>query len=170
MILPLPACHRCCRDTLLTRKYHPSDLDPLTSATGALRVIPGSHLSPFHEALGPIYEEQSGSLSPAAAGAAVPAFALETEPGDAVLFSQQTWHGAFCRGRAAPVRFFALGWMGPPQTRGQAARAAMYAERQAEIVAEVSAGKPSRALYLPYDPQLDAVVAPGKVVLPPPKL
>ena len=76
-------------------------LDPLTAATGALRVIPGSHLAgdafadgvdrqlqgnaqPWRglESIGEAPPGKWGGLP----GAAVPAVALETTPGDVVVF------------------------------------------------------------------------------------
>lgn len=70
-------------------------LDPLTRDTGALRVIPGSHR------LGEGYAEQlqaeirkSESLW-GVNGTEVPAIALETTPGDIVVFNHNTKHAAF---------------------------------------------------------------------------
>jgi hypothetical protein len=70
-------------------------LDPLTRETGALRVIPGSHLygDRYAEAL----QERVGRSSEqfGIPGDAIPAVALETEPGDVVLFNQNTKHSAW---------------------------------------------------------------------------
>lgn len=70
-------------------------LDPLTQATGALRVIPGSHR------YGDVYAESlqsSVKQSPddwGIEGWEVPAVALETQPGDIVIFNQNTKHSAW---------------------------------------------------------------------------
>lgn len=70
-------------------------LDPVTRDTGALRVIPGSHR------VGDQYAEglqksvgKSASLW-GVAGKEVPAIALETNPGDIVVFNHNTKHAAF---------------------------------------------------------------------------
>lgn len=70
-------------------------LDPLTRDTGALRVIPGSHHAGdrFAERL------QAGiggsDANWGVAGRDVPAIALETQPGDVVIFNHNTKHAAF---------------------------------------------------------------------------
>jgi hypothetical protein len=70
-------------------------LDPLTRDTGALRVIPGSHR------LGEGYADQlQREIGKSAdrwgvSGREVPAIALETQPGDIVVFNHNTKHAAF---------------------------------------------------------------------------
>jgi hypothetical protein len=70
-------------------------LDPLTRDTGALRVIPGSHRvgEPWPDKL-----EKEISKSKdlwGIAGSEVPAQALETQPGDVVMFNHDTKHSAW---------------------------------------------------------------------------
>jgi len=71
-------------------------LDPMTKDTGALRVIPGSHR--FGEGFAEAVQEQ---LSGEAAswgglpGDQIPAVALETQPGDLVVFNHSTKHSAW---------------------------------------------------------------------------
>lgn len=70
-------------------------LDPLTRDTGALRVIPGSHKvgEPYAERIQrelPRCQELWGIH-----GKDVPAVALETKPGDIVVFNHNTKHAAF---------------------------------------------------------------------------
>jgi len=70
-------------------------LDPLTRDTGALRVIPGSHLlgDGYANALS---EQISGSHERWGMHARdVPSFVFETQPGDLALFNHNTKHGAF---------------------------------------------------------------------------
>ena len=69
-------------------------LDPVGRDTGCLRVLPGSHR------LESIW--RSGELSPrnpeawGGAAAEIPGqVALETEPGDLVVFNHNTWHASF---------------------------------------------------------------------------
>ena len=70
-------------------------LDPLTRDTGCLRVIPGSHRigDAFAEALNnEIYScQEKWGLH----GRDVPAIALETKPGDILVFNHNTKHAAF---------------------------------------------------------------------------
>ena len=70
-------------------------LDPLTRDTGALRVIPGSHI---------VTDEFANSLKKALAfegaslglkGQDIPCVALETVPGDILVFNHNTKHAAF---------------------------------------------------------------------------
>jgi hypothetical protein len=66
-------------------------LDPLTRDTGALRVIPGSHIvgDKFSESLSA--QIQSVGLH----GKDIPALALETTPGDILVFNHNLKHAAF---------------------------------------------------------------------------
>jgi ectoine hydroxylase-related dioxygenase (phytanoyl-CoA dioxygenase family) len=115
-------------------------LDPVGSDTGCLRVIPGSHRSPWHEQLWSLHldipdralalehvrpkmlemwERDTGGpeggeqlltdpdvnhfgLDPCD----VPAFAIESQPGDVVFFSYQLWHASF--GGRSGRRMFTL--------------------------------------------------------------
>ena len=83
-------------------------LDPVTRDTGALRVIPGSHrfgegyAETLHELLmdagkGPVLGLQ---------GDEIPAVALETTPGDLVLFNHSTKHSSW--GGSSKRRMFTL--------------------------------------------------------------
>lgn len=71
-------------------------LDPLRADTGALRIIPGSHrfgegfAESVHAQL-TTNKESWGGLK----GSEVPALALETEPGDLVMFNHSTKHSAW---------------------------------------------------------------------------
>jgi hypothetical protein len=80
-------------------------LDPVGRDSGALRVIPGSHLSPWHEQLRPIGAKadlksagnpdddrrpgSSMSLTD------VPAQICESKPGDVFAFDLRTWHASW---------------------------------------------------------------------------
>ena len=70
-------------------------LDPLTRDTGALRVIPGSHRpgDGYADAL----QQQIGASTArwSMAGRDVPAYALESRPGDVACFNHNTKHAAF---------------------------------------------------------------------------
>ena len=66
-------------------------LQPLDAHNGALRLIPGSHKNPLHDALKAIVE------TPGLRVDEVPAYACRSEPGDMVVFDQRLWH-ASCHG------------------------------------------------------------------------
>jgi hypothetical protein len=70
-------------------------LDPLTRDTGCLRVIPGSHRigDRFADTLQARLRRSEESFG--VAGRDVPAIALETVPGDLLLFNHNTKHAAF---------------------------------------------------------------------------
>jgi hypothetical protein len=75
-------------------------LEPLTRDTGCLRVVPGSqrHGDSFAETLqGTLRKSDDNYGVP---GRDVPAFALETTPGDLLLFNHNTKHAAFGGGTA----------------------------------------------------------------------
>ena len=70
-------------------------LDPVTATSGALRVIPGSqhYGDEFAEALQATLRTAPDKLG--ISGAQVPAIALESNPGDVVVFNQNTKHSAW---------------------------------------------------------------------------
>ena len=70
-------------------------LDPLTRDTGALRVIPGSHI--FSDTYSNTLQQNIGQSIEewGIEGKDVPAVALETQPGDVVCFNHNTKHSAF---------------------------------------------------------------------------
>jgi hypothetical protein len=81
-------------------------LDPVSAATGALRVIPGSHRYGDRFA-----EDLQNSLSHSAEtlglrGDEVPAIALESQPGDVVVFNQATKHSSW--GGSSRRRMFTI--------------------------------------------------------------
>ena len=96
-------------------------LDPVTKGTGCLRVIPGSHRLPLHNALQPLREQRE---KPAAtpfgiAGSDVPSSPLESQPGDVVFFDQNLWHAAF--GGRTGRRMFTLNFFAKPTSDAQMA-------------------------------------------------
>jgi hypothetical protein len=75
-------------------------LDPLTAATGALRIIPGSHRAPLYHELDACRKRgaRQAEWSHAQFGIGptdMPGVALETVPGDLVLFDTHAWHASF---------------------------------------------------------------------------
>jgi hypothetical protein len=70
-------------------------LDPLTRNTGCLRVIPGSHLIGDQFADKLQAQVRRSEEMYAIHGRDVPAIALETSPGDVLVFNHNTKHAAF---------------------------------------------------------------------------
>ena len=90
-------------------------LDPLRKDTGCLCVIPGSHKKPFHDEIMPHLNRPDRSVKPFGVGDAdLPAFALETDPGDVILFNQNLWHASF--GGGIGRRMLSLSYFANPTT------------------------------------------------------
>ena len=70
-------------------------LDPLTRSTGCLRVIPGSHRDGDAFAAALTRELGGAEQTWGVPGRDVPAVALETVPGDILVFNHNTKHAAF---------------------------------------------------------------------------
>ena len=82
--------HKTSRNLDYTRTKVMLYLDPQQKDSGALRVIPGSHRDPFHPAPIPLQDAHHGGdpLCFGVEGPQVPSCAVETEPGDIVIFNQ----------------------------------------------------------------------------------
>jgi hypothetical protein len=88
-------------------------LDPVQKETGCLRVIPGSHRPPLHDELGVLYGVKDSAMTPFGIAARdIPSFPLESQPGDVVIFDQNTWHASF--GGKTGRRMLALSFAAPP--------------------------------------------------------
>ncbi len=72
-------------------------LDPVMKDSGCLRVIPGSHRLPLHDALDPLRQQRHDPDEKAFGtdGRDIPSYPLESQPGDVVFFDQSLWHSAF---------------------------------------------------------------------------
>ena len=83
-------------------------LDPVTSDSGALRVIPGSHLldDRFGSALTALIPDSDRTLGMSASQ--LPSVALETQPGDIVCFDHNTFHASF--GGGSRRRMFTINY------------------------------------------------------------
>ena len=81
-------------------------LDPLTADTGAVRFIPGSHR--YGEIYAETVQQNISSLEETYAldGPSVPAIALESQPGDLVIFNQGLKHSSW--GGGAQRRMFTI--------------------------------------------------------------
>ena len=84
-------------------------LDPLRRDTGALRSIPGSHRALLHESLLPLHEATAAGGNRryfGQRGEDVPAYAIETDPGDVVFFNNWLFHSVY--GKVHPRRSIVL--------------------------------------------------------------
>lgn len=96
-------------------------LDPVRQDSGCLRVIPGSHREPFHSALRPLsqHREYPPVFPFGVTGEQIPAYPLESDPGDVVLFHQALWHASF--GGGSQRRMFTLNFTALPTTDAEVA-------------------------------------------------
>eukprot|EP01044_Picomonas_judraskeda_P001306 COSAG03_NODE_76_length_14245_cov_10.406122_2_plen_353_part_00 len=96
-------------------------LEPLDDASGCLSVVPGSHRSPIHEAMGP--QEYNRSAEPQPFGVKqpdLPRVALASNPGDVIVFCHTLFHAVFnARGGHPPRRYLALKFSERPKTPEQ---------------------------------------------------
>jgi len=87
-------------------------LEPVEADTGALRVIPGSHRSPFHDRLREdlgMHMEKAGFDIPE-----LPAYVCESQPGDVVVFDLRLWHASW--GGASDRRMCTVEYLKHPRT------------------------------------------------------
>ena len=72
-------------------------LDPTTKESCALRVIPGSHRSPFHQLLKPLYYwgNESNSNAYGVDPRSIPCYPFESNSGDVIFFNQCLFHSVF---------------------------------------------------------------------------
>ena len=154
-------------------------LDPVTRETGCLRFIPGSHRQPLHGELGILrigrikqniaegvldpeildpYREQGIDVDQPAFGVQpedLPAYAVESRPGDVVLFDQHLYHGSF--GGHVGRRMFTLNYYTAPQT----AEAAAVFRREWNAIGNRLQGRLHEDAVLQSDrPRLQRLVAP----------
>ncbi|APR79833.1 Hypothetical protein A7982_05180 [Minicystis rosea] len=88
-------------------------LEPLRADSGALRVVPGSHRQPYHDAFMRFLNARRPEIDE------VPSFVFESEPGDVLAFDLRLYH-ASCHG--APGRPGAsLSYFNNPKTDAQLA-------------------------------------------------
>ena len=90
-------------------------LTPTTRETGALRVIPGSHRAPLHQAMIPLNAqmENTSEFVFGLPGAELPGYALESKPGDVVFFNHYLFHAVY--GKSADRRYLAIKYADKPE-------------------------------------------------------
>ncbi|MBM7789632.1 phytanoyl-CoA dioxygenase family protein [Tenggerimyces flavus] len=93
-------------------------LDPVEKDSGCLRVIPGSHRATLHDRLKEQHPTDEANESPyGVPGSEIPAFPLESKPGDVVFFNQNLWHSSW--GGRTGRRMFTLNVGGKPTSEEQ---------------------------------------------------
>ena len=101
--------------------------DPLTRATGCLRIIPGSHRAGSPDLLAPL---RSISTDPdfrpfGMLPSELPCYSYETEPGDVIVFKAKLLHASF--GSHVARHMHLISFMGNPKTEEElAAIRALY--------------------------------------------
>ncbi|MEZ4866758.1 MAG: phytanoyl-CoA dioxygenase family protein [Caldilineaceae bacterium] len=72
-------------------------LTPVSKDRGCLRVIPGSHKLPLYQELDGLNQQKEETCEAlfGLAGQDLPAFPLETTPGDVVIFNHYLYHGVY---------------------------------------------------------------------------
>ncbi|AWT59210.1 MAG: hypothetical protein DF168_00391 [Candidatus Moanabacter tarae] len=82
--------------------------EPMRKEQGALRVIPGSHRLPLHRDL-MSFQRRHSEKNPSfygMSGDQVPCYAIESEPGDMLIFNHSLFHGVY--GKQGLRRYIAL--------------------------------------------------------------
>ena len=95
-------------------------LDPQSRDSGALRIMPGSPRSPYHDALLPcneVHDKVGMPLFFGMRGEELPGLAIETKPGDLVFFNNWLFHSVY--GKVHPRRSIVLQFTAPPTTEAQ---------------------------------------------------
>lgn len=114
-------------------------LDPVDAETGALRLIPGSHIRAFHEQL----RDTLRSLDLAVAD--VPCHVCDSSPGDVVAFDMRCWHAS--HGGVAGRRMCTCVYYNNPKGEVEEAAARKRAASSRDTPAHF--GRPGQPLYPP---------------------
>ena len=71
-------------------------LESLGAASGALRVLPGSHRAEFGRAIGEYIQHRAAAAGTdvEAAVATLPGYSVDTEPGDVIVFDEHLYHAS----------------------------------------------------------------------------
>ena len=104
-------------------------LEPLTRETGALRFIPGSHKGDFSERLNRISQriDDADARVWGVPPDELPAYAVETTPGDVLAFKEDTYHSAW--GGRAGRHQHAINYLRIPRTPEEMAHVRRAYER-----------------------------------------
>ncbi len=113
-------------------------LDPVKKDSGCLLVIPGSHLP---GGLGQRLREGPRPASEAASspygvdGSAIPCIALESQPGDVLVFDQRLFHASF--GGRTGRRMFTLNFITKPEDESDLERLRNMYEGNLDLISEL---------------------------------
>ena len=96
-------------------------LRPTRQESGALRVIPGSHIPPLYDVLHPLNQQTETTCQEVLGipGPDLPCYAVESEPGNVVFFNQRLYHGVY--GKQPGRRYLCLKYADRPVTESQIA-------------------------------------------------
>ena len=107
-------------------------LESVGTDSGALRLIPGSHRKPYHDALqAMLFPFPQPGEEPKIPIPSVPAQACPAEPGDVVVFDPRTWHSSV--GGSTGRRLCTLYYLIDPKTPAEEAWARKHAVGVAQI-------------------------------------
>ena len=109
-------------------------LQSVTEATGALRLIPGSHDEPLYSDLDSINfgtAPGSGKDRTAVEVEEVPAFIATASPGDVVAFDNRTWHASY--GGFKGRRLCTIGYFAAPKNDAQREAVKQYVGMEAGL-------------------------------------
>ncbi|MBT5872299.1 MAG: hypothetical protein HOH43_02675 [Candidatus Latescibacteria bacterium] len=89
-------------------------LTPTTRDGGALRVMPGSHRAPLHQAMVPLNSQGDNASQTVfgISGSEVPGYPLESNPGDVVFFNHYLFHAVY--GKSSTRRYITLKYADKP--------------------------------------------------------
>ena len=119
-------------------------LDSLTKDAGCLRVIPGSHRLPFHEDLkpGPNFQGTTRFDKFGVEGSEVPAYPLESRPGDVLFLDMNLWHAAF--GGVPGRRHLAVNFVPEPKNDEHATMMRRNYEGNMGLIEKLQYSRPGR--------------------------
>jgi Phytanoyl-CoA dioxygenase (PhyH) len=119
-------------------------LDPVSKGSGCLRVIPGSHLPGLGRRLRELWPTESVTGSPYGVdGIDVPCVALESEPGDVVIFDQRLFHASY--GGRTGRRMFTINFMTEPREASDYEVLRLTYERTLQDAGELGSTSRTRA-------------------------
>ena len=115
--------------------YYPDVLD---GETGALRVIPGSHLPPFFDAL-----RNMPGISDPKNTRNIPGLVCRTDPGDVIVFNLNCWH-ASCGGQPGRAQFAFVYYATPKTAQHQKEMRFQYT-RNRQMAVEIALSNDKKA-------------------------
>lgn len=115
-------------------------LQPLDADSGALRFLPGSHLSPYHETLFDLLWPNGDASGRDVRVPEYPGFACKSNPGDAVAFNFHVWHGSW--GGSTDRRLVSFQFQKSPKTPEEQASIRNHVQTTERILEEFGRTEP----------------------------